>query len=86
MLGFSLSKLMVLAAILGAVWYGFKLIGRLDEARKRKVDSTGRGDHGRTEHGRPDPRQHASRPDGVVDLIQDETGAYVTKEKRDDRI
>jgi hypothetical protein len=86
MLGFSLSKLMVLAAILGAVWYGFKLIGRLDAARKRKVDSTGRGDHARTGQGRSDSSQPAPRPDGVVDLIQDETGAYVAKEKRDDRI
>ena len=28
MLGFSLSKLVVLALIVAAVWYGFKLIGR----------------------------------------------------------
>src|SRR5690554_5511802 len=35
MLGFpSLTKLLVLAAIVLAVWYGFKLIGRLDAQRK----------------------------------------------------
>ena len=34
MFGFSLQKLLVLAAIVGAVWYGFKLVGRLQEARK----------------------------------------------------
>ncbi len=34
MLGFSLQKLLVLAAIVGAVWFGFKLVGRLQEARK----------------------------------------------------
>ncbi len=34
MFGFSLQKLLVLAAIVGAVWYGFKLLSRLHEARK----------------------------------------------------
>ena len=34
MLGFSIQKLLVLAGIIGAVWYGFKLVGRLDQARK----------------------------------------------------
>ncbi len=33
MLGFSLQKLLVLAAVVGAVWYGFKWIGRLQQAR-----------------------------------------------------
>ena len=35
MLGFSLQKLLVLALLVGAVWYGFKFFGRLDESRKR---------------------------------------------------
>lgn len=30
----SLQKLLVLAAVVAAVWYGFKLIGRLQAARK----------------------------------------------------
>jgi uncharacterized protein len=34
MFGFSLQKLLVLAAIVGAVWYGFKLVSRLQAARK----------------------------------------------------
>ncbi len=34
MFGFSLQKLLVLAAIIAAVWYGFKFVGRLDRARK----------------------------------------------------
>lgn len=34
MFGFSLSKLLVLAAVIGAVWYGFKLVSRLQEARE----------------------------------------------------
>jgi uncharacterized protein len=34
MFGFSLQKLLVLVAIVGAVWYGFKLVSRLQEARR----------------------------------------------------
>ena len=37
MFGFGLQKLLVLALLVGAVWYGFKYIGRFDEARKRVV-------------------------------------------------
>lgn len=33
MFGFSLQKLLVLVAIIVAVWYGFKWVGRLQEAR-----------------------------------------------------
>jgi len=40
MLGFSLSKLIVLAAVIAAVWYGFKFIGRLDAARKAQGSAT----------------------------------------------
>jgi hypothetical protein len=34
---FSFNKILILIAILVAVWYGFKLVGRLDRARKRKL-------------------------------------------------
>ena len=37
MFGFGFGKLLVLAIIVAAVWYGFKLVGRLDQQRKRKV-------------------------------------------------
>lgn len=37
MLGFSLPKLIVLAAIIAAIWYGYKFIGRLQAAAKTKV-------------------------------------------------
>jgi uncharacterized protein len=37
MFGFSLTKLLVLLAVIGAVWYGFKMIGRLDSARKAEA-------------------------------------------------
>lgn len=30
----SFTKLLVLAAVIAAVWYGFKLVGRLDKQRK----------------------------------------------------
>ena len=33
MFGFSIQKLLVLAAIIGAVWYAFKFVGRLQQAR-----------------------------------------------------
>ena len=35
MFGFGLQKLLLLALLVGAVWYGFKYVGRFDAARKR---------------------------------------------------
>lgn len=35
MFGFGFQKLLLLALLVGAVWYGFKFFGRLDESRKR---------------------------------------------------
>ena len=43
MFGFSVQKLLLLAAIIGAVWYGFKLVGRLDQARKAEGRVRGGG-------------------------------------------
>ena len=40
MLGFSFTKLIVLAAVIVAVWYGFKFIGRLDKRRKEQLASS----------------------------------------------
>ena len=40
MFGFSFTKLIVLAAIIVAVWYGFKLVGRLDKRRKEQLASS----------------------------------------------
>ncbi|MCG8359257.1 MAG: hypothetical protein MI920_27140 [Kiloniellales bacterium] len=37
MFGFSIQKLLVLVAIIAAVWYGFKWIGRLDQTRKAQA-------------------------------------------------
>ena len=36
MLGFSLSKLLVLAAIIALVWYGFKWVGRVNRLREAR--------------------------------------------------
>ena len=33
----SLTKLLVLAAIVLAVWYGFKIVAKLDAARKQQI-------------------------------------------------
>lgn len=41
MLGFGFSKLVVLIGIVVAVWYGFKLVGRLDQARKQQQGGGG---------------------------------------------
>lgn len=34
MFGFSFQKIMLLAAIIAAVWYGFKFVSRMQEARE----------------------------------------------------
>ncbi len=45
MFGFSLTKLLFTVAIVLAVWYGFKLVGRLEQARKTraKLDAAPKG-------------------------------------------
>ena len=42
----SLGKLLVLAAIVAIVWYGFKMVGRMDAARKNKPVGRDRGNRG----------------------------------------
>ena len=37
MFGFSLSKLLFTVAVVLVVWYGFKMVGRLDRKRKAKA-------------------------------------------------
>ena len=43
MFGFSLAKLLVLAAIIAAVWYGFKIIGRRNQSSKVARDESEAG-------------------------------------------
>ncbi|MDF1794733.1 MAG: hypothetical protein P1U88_22685 [Thalassobaculaceae bacterium] len=78
---FSISKLVTLAVIISAVWFGFRLIGRLDAARKAKVKESRSSD--RQERS---GREGTHGRDDVVDLVRDErTGEYVTPDRRDDR-
>jgi len=42
MFGFGLGKLLVLVAVVAAVWYGFKLVTRLERERKRRVGEQNR--------------------------------------------
>ena len=49
----SLSKILVFAAIIAIVWFGFRLIGRLDKARQQAAGKPGPGNPAR---GRAKPR------------------------------
>lgn len=69
---FSLQKILFLFAILAAVWYGFKLVTRLDRARKQKLKETAR--NGAAPAG-------SGKEDGVVDLVQNPDGTYGAKNK-----
>jgi len=42
MFGFGFGKLIILAIVVAAIWYGFKFVGRLDQQRKRKATSAGK--------------------------------------------
>jgi uncharacterized protein len=44
MFGFGFGKLIVLVAVVAAVWYGFKLVSRLEQQRKRRVKEQGKQD------------------------------------------
>lgn len=46
MLGFGLGKLLVLVAVVVGVWYGFKLVNRLERERKRRVREQRKQDTG----------------------------------------
>lgn len=68
MFGFGITKLLVLAGLIAAVWYGFKFVGRLDEARRRQAAETG-------------PRRRAGserKSEAIEDTVQCPVcGAYV---------
>ena len=42
MFGFSLGKLIVLVAVIAAVWYGFKYVSRLQYQRERQAEAMDR--------------------------------------------
>ncbi len=58
----SINKILVLIAILLVVWYGFKLVGRLDRARREKVRSARRA-----------PDADAGEAE-TIELVRDEDG------------
>ena len=58
MLGFSLSKLLVLILIIAAIWYGFKWVGKLDKGRKARLRESG----SRSGSGEGDSRDLAECP------------------------
>lgn len=73
MFGFSLQKLLLLAAVVGAVWFGFKLISRLQE--KRELEA-GRGGQGQ---GLGRKAETGGRPSEAETMVQCPTcGTYVS--------
>jgi hypothetical protein len=56
----SLQKILVIVAVLAAVWYGLKLIGRLDRERKQALK----------EAGGAKPAKPAAPGNAVRDLIE----------------
>ncbi len=59
MLGFGFSKLLLLAAIIAAVWYGFKFVGRLQETQRNRPQARSRPD-----------RDGGGKPRAVEDTVQ----------------
>ncbi len=61
MFGFSLSKLLFTIAVILVVWYGFKILGRVDKQRKARLKKAAR-------EGRAATRERA---DAVQDVVPD---------------
>ena len=77
MFGFSLQKILVLVAIVAAVWYGFKFLSRLDASRK--AEAKVRHESGKAK-GKTKGRGKAAAPstEAVEDMVQcPSCGAYV---------
>lgn len=72
---FSIQKILVLVTVIAAIWYGFKLVTRLDAARKQKLKEAAHG------HGNHSSTQHTAKKDDVVDLVQNPDGTYGAAKK-----
>jgi hypothetical protein len=72
----SLNKILMLIAILAAVWYGFKLIGRLDRARKLKAKNAPR---------RGDGKKGAAADPETIDLVRGADGKTFVARETDER-
>ncbi len=76
MFGFGLQKLLLLALVVGAVWYGFKFFGRLDGSRRR-VEKAVRAAVDRAAGGRAEP---TTAQDTAQDMERCETcGDFVAQ-------
>ncbi len=64
MFGFSFYKLLVLVAVIAAVWYGFKFIGRLQD--QRQADAKLRASAGRRSRVRGAEDPEASQAEDMV--------------------
>lgn len=72
----SVNKILMLIAILAAVWYGFKLVGRLDKARGRKP----------RRFGFPGMKRGGAKDEPeIVDLVQGADGKTFTARKTDEQ-
>lgn len=77
-----MQKLLLLAAILAAVWYGFKFLGRLKDRRdaEAKVGRQRQGGGGQARR-ESSPGPAVQNPAPVEELVQcPKCGAYVTRE------
>lgn len=84
---FSFSKLLALIGIIGAVWYGFRLLNRLQEARADRAAVERRRDSAREAARGADKADDGAHDGGkTVDLVRDEeTGTYVPRDPTDRR-
>jgi hypothetical protein len=72
----SINKILMLIAILAAVWYGFKLVGRLDKARGRKP----------RRFGFPGMKRGGAKDEPeIVDLVRGADGKTFTARKTDEQ-
>jgi hypothetical protein len=76
---FSLPKIIAFVGLIAAVWYGFRLVDRLDKARRRKAAEPMRGEQRAAQGARHD-RDGGLEKDGVVDLVEREDGSYSVKD------
>ncbi|MCR9174521.1 MAG: hypothetical protein NXI19_00805 [Alphaproteobacteria bacterium] len=84
---FSLSKLLALIGIIGAVLYGYRLYNRLQETRSN-LDETKRSRDAKREAQTQStgPGRRPPETDDTVDLVRDEkTGAFVPRDRTDTR-
>ncbi len=72
MFGFSLQKLLVLAAVIALVWYGFKFVGRLQDQRNANGGLGARAARRPKRRGRPaaaEPPAAESQAQDAEDMV-----------------